>query len=69
MYSLGKKGKVNKDAVPRFLQFMTPLNKYYGEAFIVGPPVFAQKTLATVFGSLGKLFGHKGFVPYDRNQD
>ena len=68
MYSLAKKGKVNKNAIPKnFLHFMTILNEYYGEGFIVGPPVGAQKFMAKVLGGLGKLLGHKGFVPYDRN--
>jgi mannose-6-phosphate isomerase-like protein (cupin superfamily) len=68
MYSLAKKGKVNKDSVPNnFLHFMTILNEYYGESFIVGPPVPAQKILAKIAGGLGKFLGYKGFVQYDRN--
>jgi mannose-6-phosphate isomerase-like protein (cupin superfamily) len=68
VYSLAKKGKVNKDSVPKnFLHFMTILNEHYGESFIVGPPVPAQKILAKFAGGLGKLLGHKGFVPYNEN--
>jgi mannose-6-phosphate isomerase-like protein (cupin superfamily) len=68
LYSLAKKGKVNKDAVPKsFIHFMTILNEYYGESFIVGPPVPAQKLLSRVLGGLGKFLGYKGFMAYDRN--
>jgi len=67
-YSLAKKGKSNKNSVPKnFLHWMTILNEYYGEQFIVGPPVPLQKFMTKVLGGLGKLVGYKGFVPYDHN--
>ncbi|MEO6583307.1 MAG: hypothetical protein ABIO05_03230 [Ferruginibacter sp.] len=46
---------------------MTILNEYYGETFIVGPPVGVQKFMVKFLGGLGKLLGYKGFIPYDRN--
>lgn len=68
MYSLSNQGKVNKDAIPKsFLHFMTILNEYYDETFIVGPPVIIQKFMIKVVGGLGKVLGYKGFVPYNRN--
>ena len=67
MYALAKQGKVNKKAVPNFLQMMTLLNEYYGEGFLVGPPVLVQKILAKVVGGIGKLFGLKGYLPYSAN--
>ncbi len=67
-YSLAKKGKSNKNSVPNnFLHFMTILNEYYGEQFIIGPPIPVQKFLAKVVGGFGKLVGYKGFVPFDKN--
>ncbi len=67
-YSLAKKGEVKKDSTPRnFLQFMTILDGYYGEAFVAGPPILLQKLMARIFGGLGKMLGYKGFVPYKRN--
>jgi len=65
-YSLAKKGKTDKMSVPNnFLHWMTILNEYYGEQFIVGPPIFMQKLMARIFGGLGKLFGYKGYVAYE----
>lgn len=67
MFSLAKQGKVNKIGTPSNLfQFGAILNEHYGELFIIGPPVIAQKFLAKVIGGLGKLIGYKGFVPYNR---
>lgn len=67
-YSLAEKGKVKKDSTPRsFLQFMTILDGYYGEAFVAGPPILIQKWMARIFGGLGKMMGFKGFIPYQRN--
>ncbi len=68
MYSLAQKGKVNKNAIPKsFLHFMSILNEYYGETFIVGLPIGIQKFMVKIFGRLGKLLGYKGFVPYSRS--
>jgi len=65
-YSLAKKGMTDKKSVPNnFLHWMTILNEYYGEQFIVGPPIFLQKFMARVFGLFGKLLGYKGFVAYE----
>jgi quercetin dioxygenase-like cupin family protein len=67
-YSLAKKGKTDKNSVPsNFLHWMTILNEYYGEQFIVGPPIFMQKLMAKIFGGLGKMLGYKGFIPYERS--
>jgi len=46
---------------------MTILNEYYGEQFIIGPPIPVQKFLAKLVGGFGKLLGYKGFVPFERN--
>jgi hypothetical protein len=68
IYSLAKQGKSNKAGTPSNLfQFAAILNEHYGEMFIIGPPIIAQKILAKVVGNVAKLFGYKGFVPYDRN--
>ena len=67
-YSLAKKGMTDKNSVPKnFLHWMTILNEYYGEQFIVGPPIFMQKIMSKIFGGVGKLLGYKGFIPYERN--
>ena len=68
VFSIAKQGKANKTGTPRNLfQFGAILNEYYGETFILGPPIIAQKFLAKVIGGLGKLIGYKGFVQYNRN--
>jgi mannose-6-phosphate isomerase-like protein (cupin superfamily) len=65
MYSLASQGKVNRNAVPRnIFQFAAILNDCYGEFFLVGPPVFAQRLLAKGVGRLGKWLGYQGFVPF-----
>jgi mannose-6-phosphate isomerase-like protein (cupin superfamily) len=66
MYSLAKRGKVNKEGVPNLLQLAAILNEHYGEGVMVGPPIPAQKFLAKVIGGFAKSIGYKGFVPYDR---
>lgn len=68
VFSLAKQGKANKLGTPRNLfQFGAILNEYYGETFIIGPPIIAQKFLAKVIGGFGKLIGYKGLVQYNRN--
>ena len=68
MYSLAKQGKCNAKGVPKdLLQFAAILNEFYGELFIVGPPLPAQKFMAKVIGGFAKLIGYKGFVKYDRD--
>ncbi len=69
MYALASRGKVNKNAVPKnILQFAAILHDCYGEFYLVGPPVFAQKILAKAVGSLGKWLGYQGFVAFEGNQ-
>ena len=68
VFSIAEQGKANKTGTPgNIFQFGAILNEYYGETFIVGPPIIAQKFLAKVIGGFGKLIGYKGFVPYNRN--
>ncbi|GEM_PF-1178922 len=68
MYSLGKQGKCNAKSVPKdLLQFTAILNEFYGELFIEGTPLPAQKFMAKVIGGFAKLIGYKGFVKYDRD--
>jgi quercetin dioxygenase-like cupin family protein len=65
MFALAKKGDCKPDSVPKdFFQFMAILNEYYGELFIVGPPLLAQKIMAKVVGRFAKLLGYKGFIKY-----
>lgn len=67
MYSLANQGKTNKEGLPGTLQFAAILNECYGELFIVGPPIPAQKFMAKVVGRFAKLIGYKGFVPFTKN--
>ena len=68
MYSLAKQGKCKANSVPKdLLQFTAILNEYYGELFIEGPPLPAQKFMAKVVGGFAKLIGYSGFVKYDRD--
>lgn len=64
MYALDKLGKLNKKGLPNFLQFAAILNEYYGELFVVGPPVFVQKGIAKVVGTFAKILGYRGYVPF-----
>ena len=68
VYSLDVQGKTNKKTgLPGTLQFAAILNEYYGELFVVGPPIPAQKFMAKVVGGFAKLIGYKGFIPFPKN--
>ena len=67
MYSLDVQGKTNKQGLPNTLQFAAILNECYGELFIVGPPIPAQKFMAKVVGGFAKLIGYKGYIPFPKN--
>lgn len=64
MYALAEQGKVNKEGLPGTLQFAAILNECYGELFVVGPPIPAQKFMAKVVGRFAKIIGYKGFIPF-----
>jgi mannose-6-phosphate isomerase-like protein (cupin superfamily) len=59
-----EQGKTNKQGLPSTLQFAAILNECYGELFIVGPPIIAQKFMAKVVGRFAKLIGYKGYIPF-----
>ncbi|MCC7050959.1 MAG: cupin domain-containing protein [Bacteroidia bacterium] len=68
VYSLDAQGKTNKKTgLPSVLQFAAILNECYGEVFVVGPPIVAQKFMAKVIGRFAKLIGYKGYVPFPKN--
>jgi quercetin dioxygenase-like cupin family protein len=67
IYALDMKGKTNKKGLPNMLQFSALLNEFYGEIFVVGPPIPAQKFMAKIVGSFAKLIGYKGYVPFPNN--
>ena len=68
IYSLDVQGKTSKKTgLPGVLQFAAILNDCYGELFVVGPPIPAQKFMAKVVGGFAKLIGYKGFVPFPKN--
>ncbi|HEX8041086.1 MAG TPA: cupin domain-containing protein [Chryseosolibacter sp.] len=64
MYSLDAQGKTNKNGLPNPLQFAAILNEYYGELFVVGQPIPAQKFVAKIVGGLAKRIGYKGYIPF-----
>ncbi|MFM7024245.1 MAG: cupin domain-containing protein [Flavobacteriales bacterium] len=65
IYAIAQKGGGNKDGLPKNpLQFAALLHEYYGELFVVGPPIFMQKFMAKVVGKFAKILGYKGFIPY-----
>lgn len=67
IYSLDMQGKTNKKTgLPGLLQFSAILNECYGELFVVGPPIPAQKFMAKVIGGFAKLIGYKGYVPFPK---
>ncbi|WP_395078099.1 cupin domain-containing protein [Flavobacterium sp.] len=67
LYALDKQGKTNKEGLPNLLQFSAILNETYGEFFVVGPPIFAQKFIAKVVGWFAKTIGYKGYIPFPKN--
>jgi quercetin dioxygenase-like cupin family protein len=67
IYALDMKGKTNKQGLPNMLQFAAILNECYGELFVVGPPIPAQKFMAKVVGGIAKLIGYKGYIPFPSN--
>lgn len=67
MYGLDFQGKTNKQGLPNTLQFAAILNECYGELFLVGPPVLAQKFMAKVVGGFAKLIGYKGYIQFPNN--
>lgn len=68
MYALDWLRKTDKEGLPNTLQFAAILNDCYGELFIVGPPVFAQKFMAKVIGRFAKLLGYKGHIPFPQKR-
>jgi quercetin dioxygenase-like cupin family protein len=67
LYALDVQGKCNKKTgLPGTLQFFAILNEYYGELFVVGPPIAAQKIMAKVVGGFAKLIGYRGFIPFPK---
>ena len=66
IYSLDVQGKTNKKGLPGTLQFAAILNECYGELFVVGPPILAQKIMAKVIGGFAKLIGYKGYIPFPK---
>jgi mannose-6-phosphate isomerase-like protein (cupin superfamily) len=64
MYSLDVQGKTNKKGLPNALQFAAILNECYGELFVVGQPIPAQKFMAKVVGGFAKFIGYKGYIPF-----
>jgi hypothetical protein len=50
------------------LQFAAILNECYGELFVVGPPIPAQKFMAKVVGRFAKMIGYKGYVPFPKKK-
>lgn len=69
IYSLDVQGKTDKKTgLPGFLQFSALLHEYYGEVFLVAPPVPVQKILAKVVGGFSKLIGYKGFIPFPKGK-
>jgi mannose-6-phosphate isomerase-like protein (cupin superfamily) len=68
LYALDRMGKTNKEGLPNLLQFSAILNESYGEFFVVGPPILAQKFIAKVVGRFAKIIGYKGYIPFPKNQ-
>jgi quercetin dioxygenase-like cupin family protein len=64
MYALDVQGKTNEQGLPNVLQFAAILNEYYGEFFIVGPPIPLQRFVAKVIGGFAKLISYKGYIPF-----
>lgn len=66
IYSLDMQGKADEKGLPNLLQFAAVLNECYGELFVVGPPIPAQRFMAKVIGGFAKLIGYKGYIPFPK---
>ncbi len=61
-FGLANDDKCDAKGTPVFLQIMSFSNEY--ELYISGPPVFIQKTMSAVLGSVGRLMGYKKYYPH-----
>jgi len=65
LYSLANQGKTDRNSLPKNpLQFAALLHEYDGELLAEKPPVLVQKIMAKGVGSIAKLLGFKGFIPF-----
>jgi quercetin dioxygenase-like cupin family protein len=68
LYSLANQGKTDENSLPKsILQFAAMMHEYDGEMLASGPPIFLQKFMARGLGSLAKLLGYKGFIPFEKH--
>jgi quercetin dioxygenase-like cupin family protein len=58
-FGLGNDGKTKPDGTPSFLQIMTMVNKY--QLYVAGPPVFVQKIMGFIVGSVARMLGYRGY--------
>lgn len=60
-YGFANDNRAKFDGTPPFLQLMAWVNEY--ELFVAGPPLWVQKVLGHILGSLGGWLGYKKFYP------
>ena len=65
-FGLSNDGKTKKDGSFPFLQIMTMSNTY--EIYLAGPPLFVQKLMGFVFGSIGSCWVIKNTTPSIANK-
>lgn len=58
-FGLSNDDKTRADGTPAFLQLMAMANTY--EIYVAGPPLWLQKAMGAVLGSVGRLMGYKKF--------
>jgi quercetin dioxygenase-like cupin family protein len=58
-FGLSNDGKTDVKGSPSFMQIMAMCNEY--RVYIAGPPVFIQKLMGWVLGSIARLSGKKKF--------
>lgn len=64
--AVAQTGKVNEKGQPPFLQFFVILNKYPIAGYIAVAPIFLQKIIISILAFVGRLFGYKGSMKYDK---
>jgi quercetin dioxygenase-like cupin family protein len=64
IFALGQSGEMSSTGVPNMLQLSVTLSEYAGEYFLAGPPIFAQKLMYRILGSVGRMRGYGPRYPY-----
>lgn len=63
IFGLAGAGKVNKKGTPNLLQVAVIIQRTMPATFLAGPPVFLQRLLFSLLGTLGQVVGYRTAYP------